>query len=206
MSRRHTRDDIDRFHDYDVHIPSRTISMFSVHTDQDGGESGVESALAERAIKNLTILEAISQEPITILLNTPGGDYYHGMAIYDAIKACKSHVTIKGLAQVMSMGSIIMQAADTRMLYPNAKMMIHYGYNSFDADAKTYQNWSKEFSKLDERTEQILLDSIQEKNPTFKRAQLKKMLSHDTILNAKKALSLGLIDEIVGEKKEEEDE
>jgi ATP-dependent Clp protease protease subunit len=196
---RNTKDHLEQFHVFDVHVPSRTISLFSVHTDMDGDESGVESSMAEKAIKNLAILEALNKDPITIILNTPGGDWYNGMAIYDAVKACKSHVTIKGIGQVMSMGSVIMQAADKRVLYPNTKVMIHYGTFGFEGHSKTAQKWAKEADKLDSNMEEILFEKIKAKNPAFKFARLKNMLDHDTILSAKEALELGLADEILGE-------
>src|SRR5688572_25841186 len=108
MSKRHTRDDIDKFHDYNIYIPTRTLYMGSEYTD-DTGESGVDALMASRFLKNLSILEAINQEPITIIMNNPGGDWFHGVAIYDAIKAAKSHVTIKVLGMAMSMGAVILQ-------------------------------------------------------------------------------------------------
>ena len=199
MSRRINKDFVEQFHDYDLNVQSRTVTLFSVHTEIDSNESGVEAALAARTIKNLSILESINLDPITIILNTPGGDWYHGMAIYDAIKACKSQVTIKGIAQVMSMGAVIMQAADVRLLYPNAKFMIHYGHNGFEGHSKTTQKWAKEFSRVDKEMENIFLEKIKEKHPDFQLQRLKKMLDHDTILNAKETVVLGLVDGIVGE-------
>src|SRR5271166_6582243 len=113
------KDDVDRFHDYSIHIPSRTIFMGTENlSETDFEESGVDTSMAERQIKNLHLLDSISKDEITILMNNIGGDVIHGMAIYDAIRSCQSHITIKVLGHAMSMGSIILQAADERLMLP----------------------------------------------------------------------------------------
>ena len=60
MSKRLNRDDIDKFHDYSLHVPSRTIYMGSENGEQweNGAESGVDAIMAERFIKNILILES----------------------------------------------------------------------------------------------------------------------------------------------------
>lgn len=193
------RDDVDKFHDYSLYIPSRMIYMGSEEISISEGESGTDGRMAERTIKNLTILESLNENPITIVMNNIGGDPYHGLAIIDAIKACKSHVTIKVLGHAMSMGSIILQAADSRIMSPNSRMMIHYGNWGYDGHAKTGQKWAKEFDKLDTWMEQMYLDKIHEKNPTYPIQKLKKMLDHDTFLTAEETVKLGLADKVLGE-------
>jgi hypothetical protein len=64
--------------------------MGSEDVDMEMGESGTDAAMAERAIKNLHILDNASSEPITIITNNLGGSVFHGMAIYDAIKKYKN--------------------------------------------------------------------------------------------------------------------
>lgn len=194
------RTDIDTFHDYGLYVPHRTIFMGSQDYSLDGDESGTDGKMAENIIKNLTILEAINQEPITIILNNLGGDVYHGLAIYDAIKACKSHVTIKVFGSAMSMGSIILQAADKRLMAPNAKQMIHYGSMGMsDVHTKTFQKWAKEIGKVDSWMEEMYLSKIKEKHQDFTVARLKGMLDHDTIMTAEESVNIGLADLILGE-------
>jgi ATP-dependent Clp endopeptidase proteolytic subunit ClpP len=194
-----SKDDVDKFHDYSLFIPQRTLFMGSEEYSLTDGESGTDGLMAERLIKNLVILEAHNANPITIIMNNIGGDPYHGIAIMDAIKACKSHVTIKVYGHCMSMGSIILQAADTRIMSPNSRMMVHYGNWGYDGHAKTGQKWAKEFDKLDTWMEQMYLDRIHEKNVAFPIQKLKKMLDHDTFLSARDSVALGLADKLEGE-------
>lgn len=196
---RHSKDDIDKLHDYGVYTPSRTIYVGSEQSDEDLNESGTDYLMAERLIKNLEILEHINADPITIIMNNLGGDFYHGMALYDRIKSSKCHITIKVYGYSMSMGSLILQAADVRMMSANSTMMIHYGNAGIDTTAKNFQQWAKEFKRTDDTMESVLFDKILIKNPDFKVKELRRMLEVDTFLQADRALELGLIDKIEGQ-------
>lgn len=199
MSKRLNRDDIDKFHDYGIYIPKRTVYVGSIEADIQHGESGTDAALAEFTIKNLLILEAMSAEPITVIMNNFGGDETHGLAIYDAIKQCKSHVTIQVLGSAESMGSIILQAADERIMSPTSIQMLHYGEWSFSGHAKTGSKHAAQADKMNDWMEQMYLDKIKLKHPDFTLNRLKKMLDHDTFLSATEAVELGLADKVSGE-------
>ena len=190
------RDDVDKLYDYDLYIPSRTIYMGSTEVDLDGNESGTDPVMAERVIKALHLLDQ-KDEPITIIMQNPGGDWYAGMAIYDAIKACKSHVTIKVFGLAMSMGAVILQAADERVMAPNSRCMIHYGYMGFDGHSKTFDKWAEENKKFNTCMEDILLEKINEVNPNYDLKQLKELLNHDTFFSAEEAISIGLADKVL---------
>jgi ATP-dependent Clp endopeptidase proteolytic subunit ClpP len=190
------RDDVDKLYDYDLYIPSRTIYMGSVSSDESG-ESGVEAIMAERVIKALHLLDQ-KDEPITIIMNNPGGDWYHGMAIYDAIKACKSHITIKVMGMAMSMGGIILQAADERIMAPNSRFMMHYGYMGMDSThSKTFDKWADENKRINSEMELLLLEKIQEVKPSFTLKGLQDLLNYDTIYTAQEAVDMGLADKVL---------
>lgn len=195
MSKRVNRDDVDKFHDYGLYIPSRTIYLGSVNVEVDGNEAGVDASMAERFIKNITILEGINKEPITIVANNPGGDWYHGMAIHDAIKAAQSHVTMQVYGCAMSMGAVILQAADERVMSPYSRLMIHYGTNGMDSNhSKTFSKVAKENDKINIEMENLLLAKIAFKHPTFRLKKLQDLLNFDSFLTVSEAISLGLAD------------
>jgi ATP-dependent protease ClpP protease subunit len=157
--------------------------------------------MAEMFIKNLHMLEVVNKEPITIIMNNIGGDEFDGMAIYDAIRASECQVTIKVSGNAMSMGSIILQAADVRLMYPHAKFMIHYGtpvlVNS-EGSAQNNYRWIEESKKFDKMMEDLFLSKIHKKIPDFKLSSLRKLLEFDTILGAEEALRYNFIDGIIG--------
>lgn len=194
------RDDMDRFHDYNLYLPNRTIYLGSELFDGDGGESGVDGLMAQRFIKNIKILSYSNKDPIHIILNNPGGDWYHGMAIYDSIVSSKCYVTVEVIGMAMSMGAVILQAANERVISPNSKFMMHYGSMGLEAThSKIFDKWSDENKKVNAEMEKIFMDKILKKHPSFKLKKLKEMLNYDTILTAQEAVELGLADKISGE-------
>ncbi len=197
--KRLNRDDIDKFYECDLFLPSRTIYMGSCSSDWSGNDSGVDFVMAERVIKALHILERTPAPvpEITITMNNPGGDVLHGLAIFDAIRECACPVTIRVKGMAMSMGAWILQAADRRILSPHARVMIHYGYQGHSTNhPKIVQKWAEEYKRLDKLHEEVLLSRIHEKHPDFSRRKLQHLMDFDTILTAHEAVDLGLADEV----------
>ena len=161
------RENIDRWFYNNLDVDNRTLYVGSTTTDTEGGESGVDYEMAEYLIKGLHVLESKSDKPITIIMNNPGGDWYHGMAMYDAIKNSPTEITIKVYGQVMSMGTIILQSATKRILQPNSRFMIHYGYNGFFGHSKSFERWGEENKRMAHVMENIYLDKIMEKDKTW---------------------------------------
>jgi len=194
-------DEVDKWFEYDLFIPARLIFMGSYTSDWDGNESGVNHSMAEGFIKSMHVLERMQPAPglsdeITVIMNNPGGEWYHGMAIYDTIEASSCHVTIRAVGHAMSMGSIILQAADRRIMSPNSRLMIHYGTSGFNNHTKIVQKWAEEDKKICAWMEQLYLSKIQVKHPGFTLKKVREMLSFDTILTAEEAVNLGLADEV----------
>lgn len=198
MGRKHSGDDIYRFHDYGIYMPTRTIYIGS-ESYEDESESGTDGAMVERTVKNLHVLDHLSQDPINIVMNNLGGDEYACFAIIDAINSCKANVTITAVGHAMSAGSLILQAADERVMAPLAVQMIHYGTWFCSDHSKTFQQWAKEGERIDQWMEQYYLERIREKKPRFLIKTLRDMLDHDTFLTARESKDLGLCDRILGE-------
>lgn len=189
----------DVFSDHDFDIDSRTLWLGSALTDA-GEELGTDAGMAERAAKALFLLDSVSSSPITILMNNVGGDEIHGLAIADAISMTRSRVTIKVLGHAMSMGSIILQAADERLLAPNAAVMIHYGSPMLADDslhALEQQMWSRQCTIFRDDMEQLYLNKMREVNPKVTLKKVKELLSYGTIFTAADAVKWGLADGIL---------
>ena len=199
MSKRVNRDDIDKFHDYSLYIPTRTIYMGS-ESYGDDDEGGVDGMLAERMVKNLIILNAISSAPINLIINNVGGDEYHCFAIYDAIKTSAAPVIATVFGHAMSAGSMVLQAASERIMAPTSRQMIHYGTWGCNDHAKNAQKQAKEGEKIDKWMEHMYLDRIKEKHPQYKLEDVQLMLNFDTYLTAKESVKIGLADKILGDK------
>jgi ATP-dependent Clp protease protease subunit len=112
---------------------------------------GVDYRMAQTFIKNINSLQNISDDPIIIYMQTVGGCWYSGMGIYDAIKLSKCKVTMIGYSLLCSMGSIIMQSADRRILMPNCAFMCHYGTTNASGDFLSAHNYAR-FDKINMQT------------------------------------------------------
>ena len=174
---------------YNVNIESRTI-----YFGQDVEEEGTSDI-----IKALHFLTNENNNNIDIIINSDGGDEYYMAAIYDVIKTSKSHITIIGCGYVMSAASLIMQAADWRVMLPHATMMIHYGTSDFNGHSLNHARTAKEFDRINKWMEDVYLEKIKEKKPKFTRQQIKALLQFDTYLPAKETVEMGLADEVMGE-------
>src|SRR5262249_12096717 len=124
----------------------------TIYVGEMGEDGEIDQSVARNTIKGLHILQTISPDKeINVILNSFGGCWFSGMGIYDAIKACTCHVTATVFGSAMSMGSVILQAADTRRIHPNGTLMTHDGYETrVDDIPRTFQNWAR-YSKITQR-------------------------------------------------------
>lgn len=160
-------------------------------------------------LKTLAALEYFESKsttrPIRISLSTFGGVAYVALAIYDRLRLSPCPIYIEAMGPCMSSGSIILQAAKKRILYPNTRFMMHYGSTAVEeksTDAIAQISFEKEVDHV--VMEDIYLERIHKKlgKKGFSRAQLKKLLSVDTYMTANKVLEMGLADEIKQQQKQ----
>lgn len=202
MSKKLEKDDIDKWYDYGIDIKENTLYMGSEGVDGDDEETGTDYLMAERAVKGLHLLDRHTTQGITIKMNNMGGDFVHCLAIYDAIKACKNHVTVIVYGYVMSAGTVILQAADHRVLMPNSQFMMHYGTDGYSGHAIDFQRAAEYSKKCNAWMEELYLKKIKKKHPKsrkYTRAFVKEMLKFDSFLWAKEVVEIGLADEIWSE-------
>jgi ATP-dependent protease ClpP protease subunit len=83
------------------------------------GDWGVSAAELVPAI------ESISAPAITVRVNSPGGDYFAGVAIANALVRHPAAVTVHVDALAASAASVIAMAGDEIVMHPGAQMMIH---------------------------------------------------------------------------------
>lgn len=177
--------------EHDLDIRGRIIYI--------NGEIDEESAA--KFIKLVKYLDKTTGN-IEIIMNSGGGCVTSGFAMHDAIKACVNPVTITGYGCVMSIATVILQAADTRVVSKNCRLMIHRGETALEGEYNTVKKAMEEEAVLDKMMCDIYFDKITDVNPSFKRNQLEKMMDTDTFLSPDQALELGLIDEIESDDQE----
>lgn len=199
---------VEALHFYNLDPVHREIYL--VGEDDRGSEDleepGVEFAMANRFVKNLRFLELDSpKKPILVHMKTNGGYWSEGMAIYDAIKSCKAPVTIVNYTHARSMSSIILQAADTRVMMPNATFMFHQGSYAMSGTYKQVIT-DLEFSRRveDPTMMKIYVDSMKHrgKYEDWSEKKLENWLTRqmnlkeEVYLTANEAIDLGFADDI----------
>lgn len=194
-------------HEIGLDIKNREIYLHSDTSTSE--EEGVEYKSAIRFEKNIRILESISKEAILVHMHLPGGDWSDCFGIYDTIKSCKSRIIILAYAKVESSSSIILQAADTRILMPNCHVLIHYGSVSLDHDhlaATSTFKWSAAESEkmVNIFASKCLLGPMATKK-NWKKVNAKKHIQaqlanqSDWILSAEQSVDYGFADAVLGD-------
>lgn len=197
------------FHDYGANISSREIFLHNHYHSEDNQNPGVEYRMANTFIKNLRALDIKNNNPITIHMQSVGGEWSDGMAIFDAISMCRSYVSIIVYGQAESMSSIILQAADYRYMTPNAHFMSHYGSTDINTDylsAMCQAQYEKHTADIMFRIYakrcvegQFFKDKFGKK-PTESQVRqflIRKLKSGDWYLNAEEAVYYGFADSIM---------
>lgn len=87
----------------------------------------IDDALASNVIKQLIYLASVSNEDITVVINSPGGSVTAGMAIYDTMSGIPCDVSTVCLGMAASMGAFLLAAGTKGKRYatPNSEVMIH---------------------------------------------------------------------------------
>lgn len=193
--------------DMNLDLKHREIFLHS-YIGCEGEETGVDYRSAISLQKNLRILENINHQPILIHMHMPGGDWSDCLGMYDAIKECQCKTTILAYAKVESSSSVILQAADTRVLMPNCHVLLHYGSITLEAEHKAATSnlrWNeRESEKMLEIFTNKCAHSPIAADKNWKKMMIKKHIQSqlsnysDWIMSAEEAVYYGFADGILG--------
>lgn len=134
--------------------------------------------------------------PVTIWINSPGGDCNAASQIYTALMDYKDDVTVKIDGMAASAASVIAMAGTKVLMAPTAMMMIHNPSTGAYGDHKDME---EVIAMLEEVKEGII--SAYEIRTGLSHAQLSHMMDSTTWMNAKKAIELGFADEMLTDTK-----
>lgn len=155
----------------------------------------IDDAVANLITAQLLFLESEDADrDISIYINSPGGQVYAGMAIYDTMQYIKPEVSTLCLGMAMSMGAILLGggAKGKRFALPNAKVMIHQGSAGFQGTPTDIDIQAREVLSLRKRMAEILAKHT---GQTFERVE--KDIDRDKFMTADESKEYGLIDDIL---------
>lgn len=134
--------------------------------------------------------------PITIWLNSPGGDCIAASQIYSMLMDYAGEVTVKVDGIAASAASVIAMAGTKVLMAPTALMMIH---NPMTLAWGDKSEMTKAIEMLDEVKESIV--NAYEIKTGMSRARISHLMDAETWMNANKAIELGFADDILVDKK-----
>ncbi|WFL78121.1 ATP-dependent Clp protease proteolytic subunit [Altererythrobacter arenosus] len=132
-------------------LEARTVLLFG----------GVDQKLAERVSMQLLYLDHISNEPIKLIVNSPGGHVESGDTIHDLISYIGSKVAIIGTGWVASIATHIFLSVphERRFCLPNTRFLIHQPSGGAGGKASDIAIQAQEIVKMRERIARKIADA-----------------------------------------------
>lgn len=144
-------------------------------------------------------LDALGElKTLNVYINSPGGDVFEGVAIYNMLKRHKAHVNIHVDGLAASIASVITMAGDTIIMPSNAMMMIHNAWMYTAGNSKDLREAADMLEKVDTSIRQSYLTKAGDK---LAEGDLITLMEAETWLTAQEAFDYGLCD-VVGESKQ----
>lgn len=137
-------------------------------------------------------LRAMGKGPVTVNINSPGGDLFEGLAIYNLLREHPGEITVKVLALAASAASIIAMAGDTVQIARSGFLMVHNTWtvamgNRFDLQALA--EWLEPFDRS-------MADIYAAKTGADAKA-MQKLMDAEAYIGGSDAIEQGFADELL---------
>lgn len=154
----------------------------------------IDDDVSNVIIAQLLYLDSISQEDISLYINSPGGSITSGMAIYDTMNFIKSDVSTTCVGMCASMAAFLLSCGTPGKRYclPNSEVMIHQPLGGVKGQATEISIVAKRILAL--RTK---LNTILSKNTKKDIKQIEQDTERDYYMTSSEALDYGIIDKIL---------
>jgi ATP-dependent Clp protease protease subunit len=156
----------------------------------------INSIVANSIVAQLLYLE--HEDPdreIQMYIQSPGGEIYAGLAIYDAMRQIRAPVSTTAIGMTASFGTVLLAAGQkgTRYALPNATIHMHqplsYGGGGQASDVAIH---AREIIRLKDRLLDIFVDATGQP-----RERIERDTDRDLYLSAQQAQEYGLIDRVL---------
>ena len=140
----------------------------------------------------LQALKAIGSKDITLKLNSPGGDYFAGVAMYNILRAHPANVTVQVLGVAASAASVIAMGGTKIEMAKNAEIMIHKAWAMAIGNADDMAAITTVLNRIDG----ALADTYAARTG-LKADKISTMMAAETWMNAEEAIALGFADSLL---------
>ncbi|MBU6373603.1 MAG: ATP-dependent Clp protease proteolytic subunit [Alphaproteobacteria bacterium] len=154
----------------------------------------INDTQAKRVSAALLALAAVSDDPITLIVSSPGGHVESGDMIHDMIKFVKPRVKILGTGWVASAGALIYCAApkEDRFCLPNTRFLLHEPRGGVGGAASDVEIQAREIIRMRERLNKIFAAATGQPIE-----RIKEDTDRDYWMMAEEAKAYGLVGKIV---------
>lgn len=154
----------------------------------------INDYVSNLVVSELLYLDSISNDEISLYINSPGGAVTSGMAIYDTMQFIKSDVRTICVGLAASMAAVILAAGKSgkRNALKNSEMMIHQPLGGAQGQATEIKIIAEHILYTKDKINKIL-----SKHTNQSLEKIKKDTERDYYLSSLDAKKYGLIDEII---------
>lgn len=136
-------------------------------------------------------LSALTASEIEVQINSPGGDVFDGIAIYNALRAHPARVVTRVDGLAASAASVIVQAGDHRVILSSAQIMIHEAWGVAVGPAAEIRDFADLLDKQNDVLAKIYADRAGGAADHFR-----QLMAAETWLTDQEAIAAGLADEV----------
>lgn len=137
-------------------------------------------------------LRSIGDKDVVVNINSPGGDYFEGLAIYNALREHKGKVTVKILGIAASAASVIAMAGDEIKIARAGFLMIHNTWVNAAGDRHAFREIADWLEPFDSAAVDIYVA-----RSGMDAGEVAKMLDRETWIGGKEAVDKGLADDLL---------
>ncbi len=155
----------------------------------------INDQVANVIVAQLLFLSSEDPEsPIQMYINSPGGQVYAGMAIYDTMQMIPNSIRTLAVGMTASFGTVLLTAGSKgeRYALPNATIHMHQPLGGAQGQASDIEIQAREILRLKEHLNDILAHHTGQSKETIDRDT-----NRDFYLDAKGAVEYGLVDQVM---------
>jgi ATP-dependent Clp protease protease subunit len=162
-----------------VESTSDTITIYGVIGEDWYGE-GVTVSRIDAALRS------IGDKPVTVYINSPGGDMFEGLAIYNRLREHSQPITTKVLGLAASAGSVIYMAGAKREVAATGFLMIHNCWTLAVGNRNDLRDIADTMQEFD-----AAMADLYAEGSGLPVTEVAEMMDDETFIRGRRALELG---------------
>jgi len=158
----------------------------------------IDDEIANLVVAQLLHLESADPDrDVSLYVNSPGGQVYAGLAIYDTMQSISCDVQTICCGVAMSMAALILTAGTPgkRLTLPNGRILIHQPSGGFQGQSSDIEIHARETLAL-----RAQLDALYAKHTGKTPEEIHDDSDRDRFMTPQEAIEYGLVDRLVGPK------